>query len=68
MDGRGNISVVFPVSWTRGVRHWSSPGQPQLGTRWPAEINAFIKIRLVRLRTALVVKTRKDVRFLRREK
>ena len=21
--------VAFPVSWTRGVSHWSSPGQPQ---------------------------------------
>ena len=23
------IVVAFPVSWTRGVWHWSSPGQPQ---------------------------------------
>ena len=36
-------SVAFPVSWTRGVRHWSSPGQPQWSTRRSARFNAFIE-------------------------
>ena len=59
-------SVAFPVSYTRGVGHWSSPGQPQaLGVQ--QDSMAFIKIRLVRLFTALAVKTRKKRAFFTSE-
>ena len=28
-DGVRLFTVAFPVSYTCGMRHWSSPGQPQ---------------------------------------